>query len=54
MGSDTVLTSVFYYNLYKPYIVANANNRGDGYTPRRSRIANRRAKAHPVSLAERA
>jgi hypothetical protein len=38
-----MLTSVFYYNLYKPYIVSNANNRGgENYAPRRGRIANKR------------
>jgi len=34
-----MLTSVFYYNMYKPYIVGNAGNRSEGYTPRRERIA---------------
>jgi hypothetical protein len=38
-----MLTSVFYYNLYKPYIVGNANSRGnDAYSPRRNRIADKR------------
>jgi hypothetical protein len=38
-----MLTSVFYYNLYKPYIISNANNRGgESYTPKRNRIANKR------------
>ncbi|MCL2204116.1 MAG: hypothetical protein FWB88_09295 [Defluviitaleaceae bacterium] len=38
-----MLTSVFYYNLYKPYIVSNANNRGgEHFSPRRSRIADKR------------
>jgi hypothetical protein len=34
-----MLTSVFYYNMYKPYIVGNAGNRSEGYVPRRERIA---------------
>jgi len=38
-GGDTMLTSVFYYNIYKPYIVGNSGNRSDGYTPRKERIA---------------
>jgi len=34
-----MLTSVFYYNLYKPYIVGNVNNRGnEKFSPRRARI----------------
>ena len=33
-----MLTSVFYYNLYRPYIVGNANNR-DNNVQRRQRIA---------------
>jgi hypothetical protein len=38
-----MLTSVFYYNLYKPYLVSNAGGKSGDYTiPRRSRIANRR------------
>ncbi|MCL2603940.1 MAG: hypothetical protein FWD90_05635 [Defluviitaleaceae bacterium] len=37
-----MLTSVFYYNLYKPYLVSNANGRGDNIGPRRSRIADKR------------
>jgi len=47
-----MLTSVFYFNLYKPYIVSNANTRtGEGYSPRRTRIANRNdnpASAGPI------
>jgi hypothetical protein len=38
-GGDTMLTSVFYYNMYKPYIIGNAGNRSEGYVPRRERIA---------------
>lgn len=38
--ADSMLTSVFYYNMYKPYIVGNVNNRSEGYMPRRERIAN--------------
>jgi hypothetical protein len=34
-----MLTSVFYYNMYKPYIVGNVSNRSEGYIPRRERIA---------------
>lgn len=34
-----MLTSIFYYNIYKPYIVGNVNNRGEGYVPRRKRIS---------------
>ncbi|MCL2840831.1 MAG: hypothetical protein FWE05_08650 [Defluviitaleaceae bacterium] len=35
-----MLTSVFYFNFYKPYIVGNVSNRGnDNYIPRRERIA---------------
>jgi hypothetical protein len=35
-----MLTSVFYFNLYKPYIVGNVSNRGgEGYVPRRERIS---------------
>jgi len=34
-----MLTSVFYYNMYKPYIVGNAGNRGETQTPRRERIS---------------
>lgn len=34
-----MLTSIFYYNMYKPYIVGNAGNRTEGYVPRRQRIA---------------
>ena len=38
-----MLTSVFYYNFYKPYIVGNANNRGNGnYAPRHERISSGR------------
>ncbi|MCL2499748.1 MAG: hypothetical protein FWE90_05365 [Defluviitaleaceae bacterium] len=37
-----MLTSVFYYNLYKPYIIGNANGRGDNFAPRRNRIADKR------------
>ena len=34
-----MLTSVFYYNTYKPYIVGNVSNRGNEvYSPRRPRI----------------
>jgi len=35
-----MLTNVFYYNLYKPYIVTNRTV--DNYAPKRSRIADRR------------
>jgi len=35
-----MLTSVFYFNLYKPYLVGNVSNRGNQvYAPRRERIA---------------
>ena len=35
-----MLTSVFYFNLYKPYIVGNATNRGnETYAPRRERVS---------------
>lgn len=34
-----MLTSVFYFNMYKPYIVGNIGNRSEGYVPRRERIA---------------
>lgn len=34
-----MLTSVFYYNMYKPYIVGNSSSRAEGYSPRRERIA---------------
>jgi len=34
-----MLTSVFYYNIYRPYIVGNAGTRDGGYVPRRQRIA---------------
>ncbi|MCL2215873.1 MAG: hypothetical protein FWB91_02510 [Defluviitaleaceae bacterium] len=35
-----MLTSVFYFSLYKPYLVGNVANRGnEGYVPRRERIA---------------
>ena len=34
-----MLTSVFYYNMYKPYIVGKAGDRNEGYVPRRARIA---------------
>ena len=38
-----MLTSIFYYNLYKPYIISNANTRGtDNQVPKRDRIANKR------------
>ena len=38
-----MLTSVFYYTLYKPYLVSNVSNRGnENYAPRRGRIADRR------------
>jgi hypothetical protein len=37
-----MLTSVFYYNLYKPYLVGNANGGRGDYTPRRNRIADKR------------
>ena len=35
-----MLTSIFYYNMYKPYIVGNVSNRGnENYMPRRERIS---------------
>lgn len=34
-----MLTSVFYYNVYKPYIVGKAGSRADGGIPRKERIA---------------
>lgn len=34
-----MLTSVFYYNIYRPYIVGNVGNRSEGFTPRKARIA---------------
>ncbi|MCL1862778.1 MAG: hypothetical protein FWF78_04330 [Defluviitaleaceae bacterium] len=34
-----MLTSVFYYNMYKPYIVGKAGDRNQSYVPRRERIA---------------
>ncbi|MCL1884596.1 MAG: hypothetical protein FWF81_12705 [Defluviitaleaceae bacterium] len=34
-----MLTSIFYYNMYKPYIVGNSSGRTESYTPRRARIA---------------
>jgi len=37
-----MLTSIFYYGLYRPYIVSNAGNRGGDHIPRRSRIADKR------------
>jgi len=37
-----MLTSVFYYNLYKPYIVSNSAGRGEQHSPRRNRIADKR------------
>jgi len=36
-----MLTSVFYFNMYKPYIVGGVSNRQEGYVPRRERIAAR-------------
>lgn len=43
-----MLTSVFYYNMYKPYIVGNVNNRGnEGYAPRNARIAAGRQNNEP-------
>ena len=37
-----MLTSVFYYNIYRPYIVGNVNNREGNYVPRRERINSER------------
>lgn len=35
-----MLTSVFYYNIYRPYIVGNVSNKGNGaYTPKKERIS---------------
>ncbi|MCL2225043.1 MAG: hypothetical protein FWB96_08780 [Defluviitaleaceae bacterium] len=34
-----MLTSVFYYNMYKPYIVGKAGSQNEGNTPRRARIS---------------
>ncbi|MCL2357652.1 MAG: hypothetical protein FWC70_10995 [Defluviitaleaceae bacterium] len=34
-----MLTSVFYYSIYRPYIVGNAGTRNGGYVPRKQRIA---------------
>jgi hypothetical protein len=43
MEATIMLTSVFYFNLYKPYIVGNVSNRGnEGYSPRRERISSGR------------
>ena len=34
-----MLTSVFYYNIYRPYLVGNVTNRGNNvYTPKKERI----------------
>ena len=34
-----MLTSIFYYNIYRPYLVGNVTNRGNSiYTPKKERI----------------
>lgn len=40
-----MLTSIYYYNMYKPYIVSNRET--NEFSPKRSRIADRRQTAAP-------